>query len=276
MKSKMKNIENLMVVVRGGGDIATGVVQKFYRQGFRVVILEIEQPLAVRRTVALSTAVYTGETQVEDLIAYKINSPKACEEIWNQGKIPILIDPKGEHIRTLKPAILIDGIIAKKNLGTHKRLAPVTIALGPGFEAGVDVDVVVETMRGHHLGRLYFTGMALPNTGIPGEVGGKTEERVIYAPCSGKVTHVRRIGDQVKEGEGIFYIDDFLVLSPISGTLRGLIHEGLSVKKGLKCGDIDPRDHHTIDCTRISDKARTIGEATLKATLMMLEEPKKK
>ena len=270
MKLDVKNTNKTIVAIRGGGDIATGVAQKFYRSGFKVVILETSQPLTIRRTVALSSAVYTEEFQVEDMIACRANSHKECEEIWEQGKIPVLIDPEGESIKCLKPTILIDGIIAKRNLGTYKNMAPITIALGPGFEAGVDVDVVVETMRGHNLGKLHFKGRAMENTGIPSEVNGKSVERVIYATHSGKVNHIKKIGDWVEEGEGIFYIGEFLVPSPVNGTLRGLIHEGLLVKEGLKCGDIDPRLQHTVDCYSISDKARAIGGAALEAAMMML------
>jgi len=274
MKLDVINTNKTIVAMRGGGDIATGVVQKFYRSGFPVVILETPQPLTIRRTVALSTAVYTGEFQVEDMIACRVDSHKECEEIWEQGRIPILIDPEGEFIKDLKPTILIDGIIAKKNLGTYKNMAPITIALGPGFEAGVDVDIVVETMRGHNLGKLYFEGKAIANTSIPGEVNGKSAERVIYATHSGKVKHIKKIGDWVEEGEGIFYIGECLVPSPIKGTLRGLIHDGLLVKKGLKCGDIDPRPRHTVDCYSISDKARAIGGAALEAAMLMLSNKK--
>jgi xanthine dehydrogenase accessory factor len=270
MNFSLEDINKIIVVVRGGGDLATGVIQKFYRAGTRVVILEKAEPLAIRQTVALSTAIYRGEFQVEDMVAYKINSAKECEAIWEQRKIPIIVDPKGETLKDLKPTILIDGIVAKKNLGTHKDMAPIIIALGPGFEAGVDVDVVVETMRGHNLGKLYFTGTAISNTGIPGEIEGESKNRVIYAPNSGVVKHIKEIGDWVVEGDEIFYIDDVLVKASIKGVLRGLINEGSSVKKGIKCGDIDPRPYREVDCYSISDKARAVGGATLEAAMMLL------
>ena len=260
------------VVVRGGGDLATGVVQKFYRAGFKVVILEKEKPLAIRRTVALCQGVYDREHQVEEMTILLAQSPDECSEVWKQGKIPILIDPEGKWIEEMKPDIVIDGIMAKKNLGTHKNMASITVALGPGFVAGEDVDAVVETKRGHHLGRLYFKGSAIDNTGIPGELEGITTERVVYAPCSGKVKHIKDIGDEVKEGEGIFCIDDFKVSSPLDGTLRGLIHEGLMVREGMKCADIDSRKEAKEYCYSISDKARAIGGATLEATLILLNE----
>ena len=259
-----------IVVIRGGGDLATGVIQKFYRTGFKVVVLEKEKPLAIRRTVALCQGVYDKEHQVEDMTTFLVQSTDECLEVWKQGKIPILIDPEGKWIEEMKPDIVVDGIMAKKNLGTHRNMASITIALGPGFVAGEDVDVVVETKRGHHLGKLYFKGSAIDNTGIPGELEGVVKERVVYAPCSGKVTHIKGIGDEVREGEGIFYIDDFKVISPLDGTLRGLIHEGVMVKEGMKCADIDPRKEAKEYCYSISDKARAIGGATLEATLILL------
>jgi xanthine dehydrogenase accessory factor len=235
------------------------------------VILEKEEPLAIRKTVSLCEAVYTGEYQVEDLKAVLISSPKECGKIWKQGKIPLLIDPKGEFIEAIKPDVLVDGIIAKECLGTHKELAPITIGLGPGFVAGEDVDVVVETMGGHYLGKLYFQGTAIANTSVPRELGGESKERVIYAPCSGVVKHIKNIGDKVDKGEGIFYINQEKVVSPLKGIVRGLIHEGLVVEKGLKCGDLDPRCEDEVDCYSISDKARALGGAVLEATLMMLK-----
>ena len=269
----LTNISKTIVLVRGGGDLATGVVQKFYRAGFKVVVLETEKPLAIRRTVSLCSAVYEGEYQVEDMHACLVASPKECQKVsraWEQGKIPILVDPKAEQLANLKPQILIDAIMAKKNLGTHKDMAGVTIALGPGFEAGVDVDVVIETKRGHDLGKLYFKGAAFPNTGIPGEIDGKSKERVIHAPCSGIIKHNKEIGSQVKKGEVIFFVGEKEIHSPLSGTLRGLIHEGLSVNKGLKCADIDPR---IVDCYSISDKARALGGAALEAAMMLIRAP---
>lgn len=169
----------------------------------------------------------------------------------------------------MKPLIVIDAILAKKNLGTHRGMATITIALGPGFSAPQDVDVVIETMRGHTLGRLYFEGTALPNTGIPGEIGGKSAERVVHAPASGQVTHLKKIGDIVLKGEVLFFIDQVPIYSPLTGTLRELISEKVTCYQGLKCADVDPRSVEKVDCFTISDKARALGGAVLEAIFMV-------
>lgn len=266
----MASIKDMTVVVRGGGDLATGVIQKFHRSGFKVVILETGQPLAIRRTVSLCSAVYEGRYQVEDLTARKITDPAQCPAIWRNGEIPLLVDPAGQSLTCLRPTILVDAIIAKKNLGTNRKMAPVTIALGPGFSAPQDVNVVIETMRGHQLGRLIFEGTALPNTGVPGILGGKSRERVVHSPAAGVVKHVHHIGDRVRAGEVIFYVDSTPVLSPLDGTLRGLIQEGLTIPQGLKAADVDPRPKETVDFLTISDKARALGGAALEAALFEL------
>ena len=270
----MADIDAKIVIIRGGGDLATGVVQKFYHAGFHVAVLETAIPFAIRRTVALCSAVFDGDYQVEDMQARLVDSPDECRAVWDEDQIPVLIDPAAHAIHSLKPGIVVDCILAKKNLGTNPSMAPVTIALGPGFTAPVDVDVVIETMRGHTLGRLYLEGSALPNTGIPGELGGKSAERVIHAPVAGRVSHLKKIGAVVTKGEGLFLIDDTLVSSPLDGTLRGLIAEGLYIPKGLKCADVDPRDPHHVDFLTISDKARALGGAALDAALMIGREKK--
>lgn len=256
-----------LVVVRGGGDLATGIVQKLYRAGMPVLILEIETPLAIRRTVSLCEAVYDGKTEVEDVVCRHVKSDSEIHACLLAGEVPLLIDPAGEAIERLKPLAVVDAILAKKNLGTHREMAPITIGLGPGFEAGKDVDVAVETMRGHNLGRLIFQGCPLENTGIPGEIGGKGAARVIHAPVDGEVKHVKAIGDVVEQGEVIFYLNDTPVCAPFTGLLRGLIREGMFVEKGTKSADVDPRidvDYHTI-----SDKARCLGGAVLEAVLYL-------
>lgn len=257
------------IVVRSGGDIATGVIQKLWRSGFKVAVLETEAPLTIRRNVALSSAVRHQSHSVEDMTAALAPDAGACEQIWSSGRIPVLIDPCLESLAALRPAALVDAIIAKRNTGMRRGLAPITIALGPGFNAPEDADCVVETMRGHDLGRLITRGSALPNTGVPGLVGGKSAERVVHAPASGLINHVRKLGDTVKQGEIIFYVGGMAVLSPLSGTLRGLIEEGTLVRKGLKCADVDPRPAHEVNSASISDKARAIGGAVLEACLML-------
>jgi xanthine dehydrogenase accessory factor len=258
------------IVIRGGGDLATGVAQKFFRAGFPVVILETSAPTAIRRSVALCEAVYDGFARVEDMNCRRVSSLDELEGCWQQGTIPLFIDPSGETIKQIQPSAVIDAILAKRNLGTHRGMSPITIALGPGFRAGEDVDVVIETMRGHDLGRLIFKGCAAPNTGIPGEIGGKSGQRVIHAPASGTIIHKKQIGDVVQGGELIFTVGGTEALAPFTGLLRGLIREGLEVPKGMKAADIDPRTD--VDWHTISDKARCLGGAALEAYLAVSSE----
>jgi xanthine dehydrogenase accessory factor len=255
-----------IIAVRGGGDIATGVVQKFFRAGFPVIILEIPSPTAIRRSVSLCEAVYDGAAKVEDVICKKIGGPDELEGCWKDGVVPLLVDGEGSTIREIKPAAVIDAIIAKRNCGTNRAMADITIALGPGFCAGKDVDIVIETMRGHDLGRLIFEGCAKTNTGIPGEIGGIGALRVIHAPVSGNVVHKKRIGDAVERGDEIFTTGEVKITAPFSGLLRGLIREGF-VQKGMKAADIDPRAD--TDWRTISDKARSLGGAALEGYCYM-------
>jgi xanthine dehydrogenase accessory factor len=255
------------IIVRGGGDLATGVVQKFFRAGFPVVILETSAPTAIRRSVALCEAVYDRSAQVEDMNCRRVSDINEFEGCWQSGIIPLLIDPVGETIGKIRPSAVIDAILAKRNLGTHRGMAPITIALGPGFCAGEDVDVVIETMRGHDLGRLIFKGSATPNTGIPGEIGGKSGQRVIHAPISGTIVHEKQIGDIVQRDEVLLIIEETEVRAPFTGLLRGLIREGAEVPKGMKIADIDPRTD--VDWRTISDKARCLGGAALEGYFIL-------
>lgn len=251
-----------VIAVRGGGDLATGVVQKLARAGLRVVILEIGRPTVIRRTVSLAMAALDGEAAVEDILCRRAE-PDGLAACWRAGIVPLLVDPQGRRLPELRPDGLVDAIIAKRNLGTNRGMAPVTIGMGPGFTAPVDVDGVIETMRGHDLGRLILQGGALPDTGVPGLIAGHSAERVIHAPVGGVVRHRRAIGDLVQAGETIFEIDGYPVPAPIDGVLRGLISDGFTIPQGLKCADVDPRTD--IDCTTISDKARALGGAVLGA-----------
>lgn len=257
------------VIVRGGGDIASGTIQKLYRSGFNVLVLEIEKPTAIRRNVAFSDAIYNGEATVEGIKAIRAYNLNDINNAFKNKYIPIVVDAKGDFINKIKPFAVVDAILAKKNLGTNKNMAPITIALGPGFEAGVDVDVVIETMRGHNLGRLIFDGYAMPNTGVPGEIAGYSKERVIYSEANGIIKNLKSIGDIVKKDEVLALIDSHKVLAPIDGLLRGLIKDGTMVEIGLKIGDIDPRLKEIDNYTTISDKARNIGGGVLEALLMI-------
>jgi xanthine dehydrogenase accessory factor len=269
MSERMIRVLQDIVVVRGGGDIATGIVQKLHRSGFKVLVLESAVPTAIRRPVALSEAVYEGKTTVEDLTAIRTSSLEEINTQWNVGNIPVAVDPEASYIAIIKPQIVVDAIIAKRNIGTNKNMAPITIGVGPGFMAGEDVDIVIETMRGHNLGRLIFQGEAQKNTGIPGSIMGYTKERVIHSPSDGVIQNVKDIGDIVNKGELIAYVGDAVVEAPIYGILRGIIRNKIHIKKGLKIADIDPRVDEVDNCFTISDKARTIGGAVLEAVLYM-------
>ena len=258
-----------LVVVKGGGDLSSGVVVRLFRSGFPVVITELPQPMVVRRTVAFAEAVYTGETVIEGIVAKRVDR---VEDIWptlREGRIPVIIDPEAHVVQELHPTVLVDAIIAKRNTGTRLSDAPIVIALGPGFEAGVDVHAVIETNRGHNLGRVLWAGWAEPNTGIPAPVDGYTEERVLRAPVEGVVSAAKRIGEFIQKDEVVAWVNDTPVEASIAGMLRGLIKEGIKVAKGTKLGDIDSRsqpDH----CFTISDKALAVGGGVLEAVLHLL------
>ncbi len=308
---------NLLIICRGAGDLATGIIHRLHRAGHRVIALETDYPAAIRRQVSFCEAVYDGSAAVEgvtarlvpaltdaetyteidaeidaeidtetysginDTPAAHIASEKwdrsAIEAVLEAGEVPLLIDPKGESIALLKPDVVIDAIIAKKNLGTTINMAPLVIGVGPGFMAGHDVHLVIESMRGHNLARIITDGMAQPNTGVPGNIAGFTSERVIHAPAAGYIHDVRKIGDIVQKGDEIARIypdkksyDNALseyvpVNATITGIIRGLIREGYYFKKGFKIADIDPRESELTNCFTISDKARSIAGSVLEA-----------
>lgn len=261
-----------LIIVRGGGDLATGTIHKLWAAGFPVLVLETEYPAAVRRQAAVCEAVYDGTAEVEGMQAVRIGCAEEAEAVIMSRRVPVLVDPTGSCISALSPAVVIDAVIAKKNLGTFRGMAPLTIALGPGFCAGEDVDVVIETQRGHHLGRVIRSGCAIPNTGVPGVIGGYSSERVIYSPAEGEIQNISKIGDAVKAGQEIALIRSrdgsrCPVKASISGVLRGLIRDGYPVKKGLKLGDVDPRESEVENCSTISDKARCIAGGVLEAVI---------
>ena len=256
-----------LIIVRGGGDLATGTIHRLWRAGFSVLVLETERPAAIRRQVAVSEAVYQGFATVEGMTARRIDSVEEVDAVLAAGQVPLLVDPKGECIAKLKPAAVIDAILAKQNLGTTREMAPLTIALGPGFSAGADVDFVIETMRGHDLGRIIREGPARPNTGIPGNVGGYTSERVIHAEQAGILYNRCAIGDFVERGETVAVIRNesgaYPVPASITGLVRGLIRDGFPVTQGFKIADIDPRKEEYQNCFTVSDKARCIAGSVL-------------
>lgn len=260
-----------LIIVRGGGDLATGTIYKLKKSGFPVLILEAATPSAIRRNVAFCEAVYQGAQTVEDMTCYLANSLEMAERLLLEGKLAVLVDPMGESIPKLQPLAVVDGILAKKNLGTKRSMAPITVALGPGFTAGMDVDAVVETQRGHHLGRVLWHGSASPNTGIPGIVGGFGRERVIHCPAKGILRNVKHITDTVSKGEVIAVVETengpVPVTATLDGILRGLIRDGYPVNVGFKIADIDPRADEYNNCFTISDKARCVAGGVLEAIL---------
>ncbi|MFI3171647.1 MAG: selenium-dependent molybdenum cofactor biosynthesis protein YqeB [Eubacteriales bacterium] len=279
------------IVVRGAGDLATGIIHRLHREGYKVLGLETEKPAAIRRKVAFSEAVYDKGAEVEGVQAELIEAPycfgtafdnqleDVAESIVQSGKVPIIVDPHGKSIPLLSPIVVIDAIIAKRNLGTTIDMAPLTIALGPGFEAGKDVHFVIETMRGETLGHIISQGYAIVNTGIPGKINGVDKERVIHAPQSGVFCNVKAIGDVIEQGEVIACIKEYVeesleplvagkgssyeVRATIPGVLRGLLRDGYYVKKGFKVADIDPRIEERDNCNRITDKARKIADSVV-------------
>ena len=276
-----------LIVVRGAGDLATGTIHRLKKAGFRLLVLEAEHPAAIRRQEALSEAVYAGSARVEDVEAVRMDVDLAekknrkelleqeMERIWKKDGVPVLVDPAGLSIAALRPAVVVDAILAKKNLGTTKEMAPLVIALGPGFTAGEDVDVVIETKRGHNLGRVIRSGSAVPNTGIPGIIGGYGKERVMHAQAEGILRNVASIGDIVEARAVIAEIETengtVPVEASLSGLLRGLIRDGYPVTKGFKIADIDPRKEELQNCFTISDKARCIAGSVLEVICGELE-----
>ena len=248
----------MLILVKGAGDLATGTALQLYRAGFSVVMTDIAQPTAVRRTVAFSQCMYDGAVTVEGVTARKAADKAQAEAILAAGEIPVLADPEA-HIRNELPfTVVVDAILAKRNLGTAITDAPVVLALGPGFTAGVDCHGVVETMRGHDLGRLLTQGSAAPNTGVPGDVGGYTIQRIIRAPADGAFEPLAAIGQRGVAGR--------TVCAQLTGVVRGMLPAGLAVTAGMKAGDIDPRcraEH----CFTVSDKARAIGGGVLEGLL---------
>lgn len=262
-------INNGIVVVRGGGDIATGTICRLHNCGYKLLVLETENPTAIRRTVSLSEAVYDGIQSVENVTAERIATSRECGTIWAKDRVPLLIDPAADCLSEIKAIALVDAILAKKNCGTTKNMAPITIGLGPGFYGGKDVHAVIETTRGHQLGRVIYTGTPLANTGIPGMINGYTKERVLYAPASGTIEVLQDIGKQVIRGDLIARIGNNEVVAPLTGLIRGMIRNQTTVAEGLKIGDIDPRITEEGNCYTISDKARCISGGVLEALLFL-------
>ena len=266
-----------VILVRGGGDLATGTIHRLWSAGLKVLVLEAEQPAAIRRQVSVSEAVYQGEAVVEGMRATLVQTLDEAVVIWCRGDVPVMVDPKGALIPQVRPAVVVDAILAKRNLGTTRDMAPLTIALGPGFTAREDVDFVVETKRGHRLGRIIREGIAVPNTGVPGVIGGYSAERVVHAAREGIFHELHAIGDVVEPGDVIAEIEAFdgtrtPVTTCIGGILRGLLRDGYPVTMGFKVADVDPRREELENCFLISDKARCIAGSVLELVAARLWE----
>lgn len=267
--------EKYLAIIRGAGDLATGVAYRLNRAGFPVIALELPQPLVVRRRVALATAVLEGEISVEGLTGRRVDSYAQALDLAPTGAIPVLVSPDLPAPRSPIPdpqlPILIDARMAKRNIDSHIDQADLVIALGPGFTAGIDCHAVIETMRGHRLGRVLWSGSALPDTGSPGIVGGQGSQRVLRAPVGGAVQWEQEVGVVVQEGQPLGSVADRPVTAPFAGVIRGLIAPGTEVPAGLKIGDVDPRGDVSA-CFTISDKALAIGGGVLEAILSWLNE----
>ncbi len=256
----------MLIWVRGAGDIASGIAVRLHRCGFSIVMTDLPQPTSIRRTVCFSEAILHGNATVEDVTAQFAKTPEQARDIMDGGAIAVLADETGKSVRLLQPDVVVDAILAKRNIGTRIDDAASVIGVGPGFTAGVDCHAAVETMRGHTLGRVYYQGGALPNTGIPGNIGGFTLERVLRAPCDGVFAGVKQIGDAVQAGDTCAYVGEEPMKTTISGILRGLLPDGLYVHAGMKSGDVDPRCALS-HCYTVSDKALAVGGGVLEAIL---------
>jgi xanthine dehydrogenase accessory factor len=272
-QNKIKTKRLPLVAVKGAGDLATGVMHRLSRAGFAVMATELPQPTVLRRTVAFAEAVTLGKMTVEGVTACRASSLEDIQAALTNGFVPIVVDGVGTVLRQIQPKVLVEATLSKYNSGISMNDAPIVIALGPGYEAGQDVHAVIETNRGHNLGRVYLKGYAEPNTGVPGTIGGYASERLLRAPCTGRLYGVRQIGDQVQAGETVALVkseeDTTPISATISGILRGLVRDGLAVNTGMKVGDIDPRairEH----CFTISDKSRAVGGGVLEAIMHLL------
>ncbi len=257
------------IVIKGAGEMASGIAVRLHRAGFRrLVLLETSAPLAVRRAVSFSEAVYDDDMTVEGVTAIRVPDAAAFSAVWDRNAIPLRIDSEWRTLTEFAGGftVSVDAILAKKNLGTRRGEAGLVVALGPGFSAGVDADVVIETNRGHDLGRLITDGSAEANTGIPGNIAGYTGERVLRAPADGVVATVRSIGDSVRAGDVVLRVDGLDVVSALDGVVRGCIRNGTTVRRGLKLGDVDPRGERRY-CFTVSEKARALGGSVLEAVV---------
>lgn len=262
--------EGKNVLVRSGGDLASAVIQKLYRCGFQIVVCELKHPRMVRRTVSFSNAVYEGGYQVEGIKAIHIKNAKDIPLHLKENLVLVVTDLETKILEVYQPDIFIDATLSKNKVSYNKDYMPIVIGLGPEIIAGKDADIVIETCRGHNLGRLIYKGVAKANTSVPGFIDGYANERVLRAPCDGDIKMNKKIGDRVHKNELVLTVNNIPVRSQINGVIRGLIHPSVGVTKGLKVGDVDPRGSAEY-CYTISDKGRNIAGGVLEAVLMLME-----
>lgn len=261
------SLTELRILVRGAGEMASGIAHRLFRSHLRVAMTEAPQPLAVRRRVSFCEAVWDGAAEVEGIRARRVEVPEEFDTVLDAGQIPVLVDPELACLDPWRPQVLLEATVAKRNRGIHRDLADLVVGFGPGFTAGADVDVVVETNRGHDLGRLIFEGGAEPDTGVPGSTLGYAQERVLRCPGDGVFQAEAEIGDRVRAGQPVARVGEMAIRAEIDGVLRGLLRTGVAVRSGLKAGDVDPRGERD-NCFAISEKARALGGSALEAILM--------
>lgn len=256
----------MLIVIRGAGDIASGIALRLFRSHMQIVMTDIAVPTAIRRTVSFSEAIRTEGVAVEGVSAKLAHSFEHARAIAKQGRVAVLVDAEASCVTALQPDVLVDAILAKKNLGTKITDAPIVIGVGPGFSAGIDCHAAVETMRGHYLGRVIYDGSPMSDTTVPGFIGGYAIERVLRAPADGIFSPILSIGSAVKAGEAAGSVNGILMPCTIDGTLRGILADGVWVYQGMKCGDIDPRCERA-HCFFTSDKALAVGGGVLEAIM---------
>lgn len=258
----------MLILIRGAGDLASGIALRLHHAHMKIVMTDLPRPSAIRRTVCFSQAILFGSMRVEDVTARRAESPEDALRITAAGDIAVLADPQAACIAALKPDAVVDAILAKRNLGTRITDAPCVVGVGPGFTAGTDCHAAVETMRGHYLGRVITDGSPLPNTNIPGLIGGFAGERVLRAPADGVFHQLLEIGAQVRAGDIAGEVEGVPMLCHIDGILRGILADGTPVFKGMKAGDVDPRGERKY-CDTVSDKALAVGGGVLQAILQI-------
>jgi xanthine dehydrogenase accessory factor len=259
----------MIVLIRGGGDLASGVAYRLHRAGFHIVITELQKPLTVRRLASFSEAIFTGEVTLEGIVAKRVNDiddPLRVLQLFSKGRIPVMVDPDGKSIQIIHPTVIVDARMLKAPPEALRHTAKLYIGLGPGFIGGTNCHAAIETQRGPRLGRVFWEGAPQADSGVPESIGNIQSERVLYSPIDGYVIPKKGIGDFIQQGEVVAEIDYQPVKAPFSGILRGLIHPEVEVRKGMKIGDVDPRNDPDL-CNHVSDKALAVAGGVLEAIL---------